>query len=1696
MKFTRFRRLRLTLPLFFLLLLLPAIYFYSIYTRPAAAGWWDPGWQYRKRIDITNGSGSALTDFQSSFTIDTTDTTKFQSNCNDIRVTDITGKLLPFWIEENNPGCNNAATKIWTKIPSIPTSGSAIYIYYGNPTATAYPDMSGKKVFPYFEDFNGSSLPNNYAATGAYTVTGGNLTVTTGSVYTTQAVQSSNQDYMFEYKRKWTGSAGQYSGISISDEDHVHGSNTGSNALVLDMTNSSSFAVVTYAADGNAASYNINLGTAQYTAVVDTSYVDGFVVTSSQVKYYHNRSNTNSATGTFNIAPYLGFGYFTGSLSTTQNITDISVDWVLSRKFVATEPSLALASEETTPGPIAHWKFDEGSGQTPQDATPNNNDGILGATTGSSTDDPTWITEDQCVSGKCLKFDGGDYATIADSDSLSFGNGTTDSPFSISAWLYMTDATHFRIINKLNSATDTTWEYSFGTAAASDNLTMYLYDGGTNTANQLSFVSSETLTNYENQWIHVLATYDGSGSTDSIKIYLNGELLSGTIAKGASYVAMANSNNTVNIGYLKWSPTYANGFIDEPKIYPYALTADQVKKEYTSVGSGAAVSMGQANQQQFSQGLVGYWKMDEASWNGTAGEVIDSSGGGSNGVRSGNATTAAGKFGNGGTFDGTGDYVNGGTDTSLDSTTLTLSAWIKPTTIAQYDGLISKINTPDYLGWSFSFHSNNRLRFTNNSNIEILSNTNAVSTGSWQHIVFTYGSDGKYTFYVNGVSVGSGTDPGTLTPAGRSLTIGRYYENYDGYYYDGSMDEARIYNRALSEREVRDLYSWAPGPIAHWKMDEGTGTTASDTSGNNLTGTISGAVWKNAGHCKQGSCLNFTASATNCVTTSDSSVISPGSGNLTIEAWVNTDVTDNNNRVVYQDYGNTVNNVAMIRLGSDNKFQSLFRDSDGTSVNPTGTTTPTINTWYHITGVRDGTTVKIYVNGVLEGSTTDAGLGTISTSDGNVPSIGCNNKDGSSYWSGSIDDSKIYNYARTSGQIIEDMNAGHPIGGSPVGSQLLYWKLDEGHGTTANDTVRSNNGTISGASWNNAGKFNKSLSFDGSNNDRIYISDNNELSVDNVTLSLWAYIDDVTGTWQVLGWKGTDYEISMNNTRYPRFSIQTSGGRTSCDATNTILDLDTWYYLALTYDGTTIKGYVDGEEVESCDHANPGDIVDSSSAFEIANSSYDINGKIDEVKIYNFALTAEQIKQDYNAGSSLTLGVSSNEAADMTDGAGNPPVAEWKFDEKTGTSTNDTSGNNRTGTLGGDGSGTDLPTWQSSSSCHAGACLAYDKTDDYVSVESETTTFSLSAYTISAWVKTRALDAVNLQRIIYRRPAAGGNINFALYLGTDSKLYFGHTNAMVAIASAETISANTWYHVTGVWDGTNRQIYVNGKLSNSSVPGSATQTGTMSTHIGRDPSSASAGLFNGYIDDVKLYNYARTAAQIAYDYNRGAPIAHWKLDECQGNTANDASGNGYTGTLTIGASGEDTIGTCSTSSTAWGSGASGKYNSSMSFDGTDDNVDISSLGNVTTAGTATASFWIKLAGANDGKYVFSGSNCYQRPATFNASSFIGFYSGSAYVYGTKSLNDNAWHHIAILDRVSPSRSRAIYVDGLLEMDWTDLTGSPYGSNTCTPSIIGAYVTGGSAFSGQIDDFRFYNYALSATQVKKVMNEGSALRFGE
>ncbi len=102
---------------------------------------WLNGWRFRKLLNVTEQSGTTLTEFQVLIILDTQQIIsqgKLQPNCADLRFTDSSNVLLPYWIEY---GCNTNETKIWVQFPSLPASSTtSFYMYYGNPSATSASD--------------------------------------------------------------------------------------------------------------------------------------------------------------------------------------------------------------------------------------------------------------------------------------------------------------------------------------------------------------------------------------------------------------------------------------------------------------------------------------------------------------------------------------------------------------------------------------------------------------------------------------------------------------------------------------------------------------------------------------------------------------------------------------------------------------------------------------------------------------------------------------------------------------------------------------------------------------------------------------------------------------------------------------------------------------------------------------------------------------------------------------------------------------------------------------------------------------------------------------------------------------------------------------------------------------------------------------------------------------------------------------------------------------------------------------------------------------------------------------------------------------------------------------------------------------------------------------------------------------------
>ncbi len=1351
----------------------------------------------------------------------------------------------------------------------------------------------------------------------------------------------------------------------------------------------------------------------------------------------------------------------------------------------------SMGSEENAPGPIAWWKLDEGVDDTCPggsndvcDSTQNGNDGAK-----SNAD---WKTEELCLSGKCLWFDQGDTINFGDRDYLDFDR--TDA-FSVSLWMKVPHAGIYTLVSKQNSSSPYEgWNIQTGSGD-------YIYFQLVNTygSNTIEIRTSNGLDYANNQWHHLVVTYDGSGNASGVKVYFDAEEQAITITQNTLTGSTKNSID-VHLGTRNGAAQQYEGFFDEVRIYAYARSATQVKVDYNFY----AEVLGVKTQKYLSEGLVGYWKMDETSWTGAAGEVKDASGNEHNGTAScygvgcSVPTTGAGKFSNGGIFDGNQHYVNTPLSTNNLSTPITVSAWVKISDLTKrYQPIVSGYSGAGdrwdlYYYWNAG--SQNKFEWIYH-NGPYISTPAIVGENRWHLVTVTHDGNAVIIF-LDGQQMGKGTTTRNVS-TGETIKIGGRPDES----LKGNVDEVRIYNRALSEKEVKDLYNWAPGPVLHLPFDENSGTSTSyDKSGNGLNATLTSITQNDWVPGRFGSALNFDASE-NYATITNTSLIDMNEGlknAVTYCAWIYARSDGQNG------YGQVFRKGSEIYIQTQNLKQQMgYLDIQGTidlaatDASLVVSNAIPVNTWNHICMTYeddDDDELTLWINGINRGSST-AGDGSPNTDTDNILVGGGS----ANRFDGYIDEFKIYNYARTPQQIVEDMNAGHPTGGSPIGSQVLYWKFDEQYGTTAYDSIGNENGIVdSNLTWKTESKckVNGCLLWDAAG-EEVSIATANDSEVDfngnePFSGSAWVYVTTMPGSSEkdaiIAKWDDTNnmanYRLYLENDDADttgNFGVQiydeSASQAITASQANDQISQNTWYHVAFTFNGGTagamgdLKLYVDGKFVgQNSTNGSFLGLEDKASDFTVGEYDADdtvatntaFAGYIDEVKIYSSALTEDQIKIDMNAGSAINLGTGQNEANNLTDGAGNPPVAYYPMDENTGSSyTYDHSGNGLNMTL----VYIDNSDWVP---CKFGSCLDFDGTSEYAWYQDTTGSVLdiTDAITVEAWIKSRANQG-KYTRIVDKSYQTAWTFS-SRGTGTNN-LSVWINNAERAYTSDDVFSNNKWAHVAFTYDknagGTDEvKIYVNGTLVAS---------GDYSTAIGTNDSRlAIANLyggayrFNGLIDEVKIYNYARTPAQIAYDYNRGKPIAHYLFDECQGTTAYDSSGNGYNGTIIPGdTSGDnDTVGTCNSGDATemWNDGTTGKFNGSLGFDGTNDFVDVGSGPSI----VSTVSFWVKPTTSTEYFIDLNGTDyVWVNNGTVTAN---GFGTETIYVNGklTTTLATGSWQHVAVTTTAG--------------LNATDLD-------------IGR-IEGVGYMEGNIDDVRIYNYALSPTQIRKVINQG-AVRFG-
>ena len=193
-----------------------------------------------------------------------------------------------------------------------------------------------------------------------------------------------------------------------------------------------------------------------------------------------------------------------------------------------------------------------------------------------------------------------------------------------------------------------------------------------------------------------------------------------------------------------------------------------------------------------------------------------------------------------------------------------------------------------------------------------------------------------------------------------------------------------------------------------------------------------------------------------------------------------------------------------------------------------------------------------------------------------------------------------------------------------------------GSGTTWGDLVGTSNGTLTnGPTFDSANGG--SIVFDGSN-DIVECGSDSSIDIDpagTMTLTTWVNADSIASNGHVIGKKqwGNGYILHYDAV----YEDESGGGFQTANVNNSQfefgqnIEVGKWYYVVYTYDRTNEKAYYNGELVAT--KANTGNIsTNADNNLTIGGTSTDNwHGKIASVKIYNKALTASEVLQNYNA---------------------------------------------------------------------------------------------------------------------------------------------------------------------------------------------------------------------------------------------------------------------------------------------------------------------------------------------------------------------------------------------------------------------------------------------------------------------------------
>jgi hypothetical protein len=426
-------------------------------------------------------------------------------------------------------------------------------------------------------------------------------------------------------------------------------------------------------------------------------------------------------------------------------------------------------------------------------------------------------------------------------------------------------------------------------------------------------------------------------------------------------------------------------------------------------------------------GPVGQWLMDEGS--GTT--LNDGSGNGNTATLSGGTSWTGGRAGGGDqavAFDaGTGAAATAGPVLNT-SHSFSVAAWVRLTDASRWYTAVSQdgVNASGFQ-LQYNFGDNNwqfNLPYadTPTPNVYDARSGFAPRLGVWTHLVGVYDAGaGTVSLYVNGVLAGTGAAPAVSWNASGPLTIGRSrWNDASTDWWSGGIDDVQVWNRVVYPAEIQAIAD-ASTLEGQWMFDDGSGTTAADSSafGRNLT--LSGGVTWTTGFNGLGAVA--LDGSTGSLSAGVPVVLTDQS--FTVAAWVLLNAAGGTETAVAQ-RGSQVDAFSLEYAPDANRWSFTLRASDtanAATARALSTGPPAVGTWTFLTGVYDAGTgrVKLYVDGQLQGTASQPALWNA----GGPLTVGSGLTNGaqSGFWNGDIDNTYVYLGALSDADIVNLFNS-------------------------------------------------------------------------------------------------------------------------------------------------------------------------------------------------------------------------------------------------------------------------------------------------------------------------------------------------------------------------------------------------------------------------------------------------------------------------------------------------------------------------------------------------------------------------------------------------------------------------------------------------------------------------------------------------